>query len=535
MNKIRTTRNTETDERTPGNRAEAMSNRTHTVSVPDDAVSHTCIQQAGSYNTNDNHQYSNTGMPSPGVESGYGGDISPRTSNYYEYLYATDEMVDFKYSTTQSAAQQEPRGLSSFESQRVSTMTMFPTMTTFNSSPEPALKRTDSDVVQRKPVGGHKDLVKIQSYFKRVKNFYQEGPPGEGQELWNGLKAYWRERQTGPIFEVCSPTRADKVGDDSLDSKYAKRPLQQQSTTISAMGPNVGQLNPRHDSMISASGISRTSRDVPIKFRRTVLVTDMSKAVPRTQLSDPPRRRPQDGQGKIADLNKPLPRTPFPSFPQPPTHPQEVIDESPVDAPWVPTVGSQLPKTQNIKITLDLQPPKWLQDITTKASDAGMSLADKGKTKSKPSEEEKAHAALKATISRPIPITPTNNLSPTDLPVHIGMMSAKMQGKQKVPSSPTWLNKLPRPTMPFLPNLPTMHKATRRPASDESFACQGLGEGGAHGEYGVEAELTVQDGGPRMRDGDEMKPEPLFTGRMSDGTYYDDDVHANQRGTGRWI
>jgi len=247
------------------------------------------------------------------------------------------------------------------------------------------------------------------------------------------------------------------------------------------------------------------------------------------------------------NLNKALPRTPFPCFPEPPKLPQEMIDGSPVDAPWLHTVGLHPAAIQNDApsqgyarsklIAPDPQPPTWLQDITTKAYDAQVSLVSKGKAKSKPSKAEKAHSALKATISRPIPISPTTNLSPTHLPPHPGTMSAKAQGKQKAPSSPTWLNKLARPTMSTLTSLPTMHKAKKRPASDKSFACQGLEEGHGYDAYGVEAGLSVWDGRPRVRkEEDGMRPEPLFTGRMEDGTYYDAvDVYAGQRGTGRWI
>ena len=265
----------------------------------------------------------------------------------------------------------------------------------------------------------------------------------------------------------------------------------------------VDKPKPRQDSVVSYSDISRTSREVPIKLRRTVLIIDTNKLLPPSPpLSAAPKERPQKAKPKVLNIDKPLPRTPFPCFSDmlkpsegstdqfpvdplwPPTHIQTVGLETPICQPEAPRQGTRErlePDTQGP------QQPTWLKTLAKKPSNTHLHST----RKSKPSKAQKAHDSLKAKISRPVPIPPAVNLSPTHLAPYTGTISEKAKGKRKIPSSPTWLNKLAHPTMP---TMPTMHTFKKRPDSDESFACQGSGEGRVYDGY-------LDDGGPSVQEG----------------------------------
>ncbi|KAF3038868.1 hypothetical protein E8E12_008794 [Didymella heteroderae] len=111
----------------------------------------------------------------------------------------------------------------------------------------------------------------------------------------------------------------------------------------------------------------------------------------------------------------------------------------------------------------------WLDDFT---DDPKVRIPPGGEPKL--SKAEKAHDALKAKISRPMPITHTIDSRSPGFTLDVG---EKAKGKPKTPSLPTWLDKLAHPTLPAIPSMPAMptfYKPKKRPASDESFACQGL-------------------------------------------------------------
>ncbi|KAF1360291.1 hypothetical protein EJ07DRAFT_155270 [Lizonia empirigonia] len=497
-------------------RVDATKNRTHTPRMRSPSMDSWCSENEG---------------------------LSPRTSNYYKYLYATDGDIGGEHSTNQNAAHLgsgESGGAPTFDIRKASTVTLFPTFTTSIKTTEPKLQRTDADIVQRKPIDSQSNLAKGQSYVTRLKEIYREGPPGEGKELWTGLRNYWRERKRGEIFELCTPNRPDGA---RLDFRNPPpQPQRRPPATTYVKEQVVEPLRLRRDSGVSYDDVSRTSREVPVKIRRTILTVNTNKSLPPTpRLIDPPQRRLQVTQ-------------------EPPKPVQEVSDEPSENTSWSPThtgmVGSLISDTQNKApwqsssthlarskhVAADPQPHSWLQGLASTASDDHIDVVgnDNSKSKSKRIKAAKSHSALKATISRPIPIPvpPAASLSPTRLPPRPDPMSEKVQGKQKAPPSPTWLNKIALPTMPTLPNLPTVYKTRKRPDSDESFACQGLREEYDCDASADEAELSVQDGGPRMRGEDDagLVPEPLFAGRMRDGSYYDvADVYADQRGTGRWM
>jgi hypothetical protein len=166
----------------------------------------------------------------------------------------------------------------------------------------------------------------------------------------------------------------------------------------------------------------------------------------------------------------------------------------------------------------------------------------------------KAHAALKAKISRPILVPPTVNVSlskggvggigttppssPPHSPQRLGTATPEVHGKQQEHSLSlpiAWLDMFPHPP---LPTIPSIHKSRKRPDSDKSFACQGLAVENVTADYEVHSEPSTQDSGPRVReDEDTLVPEPLFSGAGGFvDSYYDvEDVYADQRRTGRWI
>ncbi|XPS79324.1 hypothetical protein M3J09_011309 [Ascochyta lentis] len=427
-------------------------------------------------------------------------------------------------------------------------------------------ERTSADVeaVQNqpqnhKPVDGENGRAKGQSYIKRLKEIYRAGPPDEGQRLWRGLRNYWREKQTGVVFEMCAPYRRDEashvpssesvVDREATDSPRHQSPIE----TSHIVGEDVEQCRPRRDSVVSYGDVSRTSREVPVKICQTILTLDANKPPPPPpRLSDAPRRRSQRTQNEIVDLDKPLPRTPFPCFPEPPK-PWETSRESPVVPPWPPihtaTVGSELPdhyeeaprqgNSTSSKRSKDVvqgpQPSTWLKNLATKVPNPQLNSP----SKSKPTKADKAHDALKAKISRPIPISPTTiavDFSPHRLPPQPDTMSEKARGKQRAPSSPTWLDKLAHAPLPILHTMPAMLQAKKRPGSDKSFQCQGTVAGHVCEECAPDLETGGRRGRQRARHGDGMRPEPLFTGGMFDGSYCDvEDANADHIRTGRWI
>lgn len=415
-------------------------------------------------------------------------DLSPRTSKYYNdlfALYTQRQSADVAPTSDRSTA---PHAAGA---RNPSEVTLFPSSEARDTQP----RRTD--YVQR-PSGQDKTTsAPSHSFFKRhfqkAKAIYQNGPPGEAQMFWEGVKNY-RDAKRGVVFEICPP-RQQKVAPQKPQAEYI--PPNRPSTAPGA-SQGLEKRAPRLDSAVSID-VSRTSREVPIKLHHTVLTVDLNKPFPRSPPLHPvPQRRAHKGKGKAVDVNKPLPRTPLPR----PATPVE----SPVDAPW------------GTLSTLPASPTAASQDFARKPlpalpptlSSSGNSSNSSGSGKSRPSRQDAAHAAFKATISRPIPIPSPSYPTYPSTPSVPHPLSNKSTGKKKGPASPTWRNRVAHPALRKVPAVAALHRK-KRPQSDESFGCQGVGSHGYkyHGE-------SVNTGGPRMRVGEGvegLRPAPLFEGR----------------------
>lgn len=411
-------------------------------------------------------------------------ELSPRASKYYSDLLSlyTQRQPTYVSSMSEDHAAHHP-GPQAATARTPSTVTVFPCPIA-----QEMISRND-DAVQRpfepENTAPSSSVSLFQKHYQKAKVLYRNGPPGEAELFWGGIKSYLeaKKQERNAVLEMC--------------------PLKEASAA--------SQKPP--DSAVSYGDISRTSREVPIKLRRTVLTVDLNKPLPPSPpLSTVPCKRPQKGKGKEVDMNKPLPRTPFPCFDEPKASDGVIID-SPVDAHWPPhqqTVSTEAPSQhpealkpgshEHAKPPVKEQQPVYYQPLPKI-----------------PTKEQQAHAALKAKISYPFPMP-----SPT-LSAHPGLMSAKAKGKQKAPSSPSWLDKLAHPTIPALPAL-ALHKL-KRTESDDSFVCRGLRRPRKGEVYiGVEQQEGI------------LKPLPLFTGRRANGSFYDvSDESADQRATGRWI
>ncbi|UPX17940.1 uncharacterized protein EKO05_0008266 [Ascochyta rabiei] len=505
------------------------------------------------HNKHDDRGHPAARMQSPSTKSwsSENEELSPRASTYYCDLYTTE---GYAQSTHCDPTYLKPSTLRTTEARTASTVTVFPSFqaSVKESNPDSSSEWSDvdTDVEQRTTMDLKNQRGKGQSYIKRLKEIYRAGPPGEGQLLWRGLRDYWRERRTGVVFEMYQPHPTDESSrvpsPEFVVEEEVADPRQRRSPTAAYVtGEGGGQRRLRNDSVVSYGDVSRTSREVPIKIRRTVLELDTNKCLPpQPPLGDAPRGRSQRDQGRGLDLNKPLPRTPFPCFPMPPK-PPEGSEESAVAPPWPPTytatVGSEssdchnkVPSQGSLKhVAQDPQlATRLLRSPATRAPDAQPSPTGT----CKPSGAEQAHDVLKAKISAPMPPSPAavaGDFSPRRPAPHPDTASEKARGKPTSLSSAIGLDRLAHPARPWMP---WVLRATKRLALEESFTCQGVVEGLVCGACTTESERDVREDGARMGREDEMRPEPLFTGGMFDGSYCDvEDGKAEERKTGRWI
>lgn len=507
-----------------------MQTQPHSASHSTMHESDTQTRQHGIYSARQDQNCSDSHARSPTAEPRYDDveDLSPRASKYFSDLFTLYTAQESGYSASMG---NHHTVLPTTEARTASVVTLFPRFV----ASEPVLN--DNDIAQSICPEEMSTAAQKQSFFKkryqRMKEIHKNGPPGEARMFWTEMNSYFKERKAAVAFEMCSPRQKDEAKPEPSSESAGQQQDTSQSLhqtpwthgTINGAKPQA-----RKDSAVSYGNISCTSREVPVKIRRTVLEMDTNKPLPPSPpLNATPKQRLQNGEGKAMDINKPLPRTPLDCSSGTKKHSREPVEESPVDAPWpsthTQTVGFKPPvhqpavsqeDTRNRSQRAEQEAQRtWLNDFsdTSKAH-----LPPTGK--SKPSKAEKAHDALKAKISRPIPIPRTVNNYPPHLEPHPGAMSEKAKGKQKTPSSPTWLNKLAHPTMP---TMPTIYKPKKRPDSDESFACQGLGEGNVYAQIIMgDGALSVSDGRPVMNAGktsdEKLIPEPLFAGRSSDGS-----------------
>lgn len=484
--------------------------------------------------------------------------LSPRKSSWYSHdeersSRTLDDYSDLNMMQTPDYASQ-PADYNAtsqkFETWRASTATVFPVVTSDMNFCVAENARDQPRYNESKPSESESFFRKR---FERAKVIYRNGPPGEGQVFWTGVRNYLKERETGAVLEMYPPKPTGEsvrmASPESIISwQMSGQPSEKPLAMPHDIAEDVGKPRARHDSLVSCGDISRTSREVPIKIQRTILTVDTNKPLPPRPLSVIPKLRLQEVKGRVLDVNKPLPRTPFPSFSDPPTPSEEDIAHFTVDPPlpntYVEKVGldstkhaTGVPmqtrlthKERPDTITRETQTPIRPKRVAKKTSKARLKPTDK----SKPNKADKAHDALKGKISRPTLILPVVNPCPIHLEPYNSTTGDNAKGKHKIPPSPIWLNKLAHPTMPGL------HKPKKRPKSDESWVCQGLEDESESSEFDVDDGLSVQDGGPRMRveeDCEEMlRPAPLFSGGRSDGGCdAGDDGSAGKGRTGRWI
>ena len=279
----------------------------------------------------------------------------------------------------------------------------------------------------------------------------------------------------------------------AVESIVAETLLGWPNAMLYVQAEGTGQVRQRQDSVISYDDVSRTSREIPIKIRQTILSLDISKPLPLTPwLSAAPRSRRHSVQGKTLNLDKPLPQTPFPCSSEIPKPRQEDMNESPIDPSWlsnhVRIVGpeSSIHETKAIwqsnstyqdqskHTNRGTQPTAWSKGHSKKISNTCLRVTNKSCSNKVATI---VYDALKAKISGPTPTETITDISLSHVLIHPGTMIKDAKSKRKTLSSLTWLGKLAHPAMPTLHRLPLMHKVKKRPASYESFACQGLGKG----------------------------------------------------------
>ena len=486
-----------------------MHDQTHTVSHSAILDSNAHTVQHSLHCARQDYNRSNAHAPLPSTLSWFSDeeDLSPRASKYCSDIFTTHVPED-----TKSPVQCRATPLT-MDAWRASTATILPGCATSN------LKHYDADVAQHRPRQDKSKPPESRSFFKkyyeRVKQAHRDAPPGETEIFWTGMRNYLgAKKKAAAVFEMCPPKRTGDVipvrsSEFVVEQQIADRPLRQPPAMANAT-KDVDRPRKRQDSAVSYSDISRTSREVPIMIRRTILDVDKDKPLPPSPpLSAVPKPRQKKTKGRVLGLNKPLPRTPLPCFSEPPNPAQETVDESPVDSSLPPTqietVGSiashhQIEGSQQAGLVQDNRskhtPPKpqGLRSLAKKTSTSHLHSTGK----SKPSKADKAHSALKVIISRPIPIPPAVNLSLDYLAPHPGTISKKAEGKHKSSSSPNWLDRLVHHTMPTLPTIPIGYKGKKRSDSDESFACQGLGEEEMYAIYLGDGGPSVQDEGLRI-------------------------------------
>jgi hypothetical protein len=406
------------------------------------------------------------------------GALSPRTSKYFSDLY----MLDAAQASGAAARPRDQHTVSSATGVRApSVVTLFPRGIDYDRVPKEANTSQTRTSKEQGPAAQKESFFK--KHYRRLKEVHDNGPPGEAQTFLAGMNSYLKERKTIVEFEMCSPKQKDEarpVGQQQLSTQSVRKlPLTHRTV-------NGHYTRTRKDSAVSHGTISCTSQEVPVKLRRTVLEMNINKPLPPLPpLDATPMQRLRNEKSQLLNINKPLPRTPLYCSSISEKQAREPVEDSTVDAPWdsiqTRTVGSVLSAKQPELSQEGIEwPPQcleqdpewtWLGDFTDTTS---FPVPPEGKPK--PSKADKAHDALKAKISRPMPISqkvysPSAELTPG--------LTEKTKGKPKGPSSPTWLDKLALPALPaipMMPVMPTFYKPKKRPASDESFACQGLRE-----------------------------------------------------------
>ncbi|KAF3005889.1 hypothetical protein E8E13_009368 [Curvularia kusanoi] len=436
---------------------------------------------------------------------GDGVDLSPRSSAFYSDLFSlyTNEDV-----TDATPASSPGIGQHMESTPTTSMMTTFPSFVSYNA--QSGHFDSASYPFEREANEPAKGWSFFKKHLQRAKEIYQGGPPGEAELFWAGVRDYMQKKGKIEATEMCPrpPKR---------DSEAPKPPPKHGSVSIKH---KVWDEQRRlHDSAVSYGDISRTSREVLIKLRQPV---DMGKPLPPfPPLSPAPKRRTQEGKGNVPNVNKPLPITPLPYFSEISKPIIEPISESPVDERW-PSTGMQT--VDRIPPVPQRTDPAHAKHTAPKPQPSALPLPKPtiahlqcaGKYKS--SKTEKAHIALKAKISYPIPILPPANFFPAIPGPQPHVVDRSVEGEQKISVSRRWFDRFPHPPTP---DISVITKARKRPDSNESFACQGLAE---HGELGVRVEEGKSKAGVQSEDA--LRPEPLFTGDGED---------MGRRMTGRWI
>lgn len=514
-----------------------MPNQTHTVSHSDmnDTDAGTVYHDVASIQHGSGH--SDIHAPPPSALSWFSDeeDLSPRASKYFSDLFA---LYEYEYEAIGAA-----RATTHTDGARpASTVTLFPGCTDSN------LEDCDAEVTQHKSRQNESKRTENRSFFKkhyeRAKQACRDAPPGETDLFWAGVKSYLEaKKKAAAVSEIyarepANNTKFAESQNPNVEQQAAGRSL----PTMANTSTDADCFKKRQDSVVSYGDISRSSREVPVKLLRTALVVDVDKPLPPSPPLDAiPKQHCQKAKDRALDVNKPLPRTPLPCLSERPRPSYGTADESPIDPPWSITQAQSVGQVSSKSQTEVSQQYNLAEDgRLTQASTRSQPLAKKSSItgKSKPSKADKAHEALKAKISRPIAIPPAVKSSPSFLKPNSGTLSEKAKGKQKRPSSPNWLDKLPHPIMPALHTTPIGHRGKKRPDSHESFACQGVSDAEMFAMYLGDGGPSVQDEGPKMR-GEDLVPVPLFTGtnagggRSKEGGY---DVEDGEfRRAGRWI
>jgi hypothetical protein len=484
------------------------------------------------------HGHPNPYTPTPtGDPSHDDRDLSPRASKYFSDLYALEEAQ-----TSGSAARpHDQHTLPSSDGIRTtSVVTLFPRGVDYVRVPK------ETDTSQAETSNEQNSTAQKESFFKkhyrRLKELHDNGPPGEAQTFLAGMNSYLKERKAVVEFEMYSPRH--KHGAKPVSREHHP-PQSVRESPLTHRTADENNSRTRKDSVVSYGSISRTSQEVPVKLRRTVVEMDINKPLPPLPPLDvTPMQRLRSEKGYKLNLHKPLPRTPLYCSSISKKRVREPVEDSPVDALWesiqTQTVGPARSAKQPVSSTqIDAKSPQWVEQASERTRQEDSSNISKcpipPSGKPKPSKVSKAHDALKAKISHPIPITQTlNNRFPELAPY----TAEAAEGKPKTPSSPTWssptwLDKLAHPTLPAIPAMsaiPTFYKPKKRPASDESFACQGLGGGDVYREMVIGAGALSAGEKSTETIEETAVPKPLFFRRPKVS-----DAGAEQGMNGRWV
>jgi hypothetical protein len=434
--------------------------------------------------------------------------LSPGASGYYNELFALythEDPIDAAPARNLNIAQ---------DNLRTRPATVFPSVATSSAGHRYAdgaqyLSEQKGTAPAKPPAQSF-----LKKHFKKAKEIYKNGPPGEAEVFWTGVRTYLQNREPKEVLEMVPPKK-----------RYETRaPPTKPTPARGAKKASAYKQIQRQDSAVSYGNISRTSREIPIMLGQPADLNKPLPLYPAAEVNKPlPRyppvdatfgQRPQQGKGNVLNINKPLPPTPMPCSLSPVKRAKASDLESPVDANWA-SIGMQtidgyaspvfLPqRTYQANLQATAPVPQTSTRRPQKPTPVYGSQTPAGKYKPSRTEKEreKARTALKAKISRPVPIE-----SPVDIPTaHVQPQykfeHRKTEERQKASSPPGWLDKIAHPTLPAMPDLPALNKGRKRRDSDASFACQGVV---GQGEY---------------------RPAPLFT-REGDA--------LGQMMTGRWI